>query len=423
MFGQARVNAWRRAVLTAGVLALVLAVALPAYAEKITVVHWQHFHEGRAQALQELIKLFEDENPDITIKVDFPPYEQYLDKLLSALATGTGPDVFQVPMEMAEQLLFSRFLEPVPASVMTTQQIEAAYLDWTVRRFKRDGKYWGLPTDVQHLVVYINDQLAREAGLDPSQPPTTWADLLTQARKATRRDAQGNIVQAGLDTRYRWAVYMSLLNSYMDGPIVDPEQRRALYDSPEGLAAWNFAAQLVRGPQAVDSPRFMTGQRKFEQNKAVFYINHPVARSVIAAMNPNLKYTVVPLPSLPGKPIRAPGHTWAYVVSARTRNAEAAWKWVKFLASERAVRKWMEVAGDLPSLKTLANDASLFETPNERVIQQSLQFVRPVDTVGFAADSIRNDLWDAIALTDTPVEQLVKQYLERENALIRQILR
>lgn len=423
MNGQMQARLWRHAVVAVSMVLLAVGVALPAYAEKLTIVHWQHFHEGRAKALQELIKVFEAENPDITVRADFPPYEQYFDKLLSALATGTGPDVFQVPMEMAEQLLFSRFLTPVPASVMTTEQIEASYLDWTVRRFKRDGLYWGLPTDVQHLVVYINDQLAREAGLDPSRPPTTWAELLEQARKATRRDAQGNIVQAGLDTRYRWADYMSLLFSFMDGPVVDPEQRRALYDSPDGLAAWNFVAQLVRGPQAVDSPRFLTGQRKFEQNKAVFYINHPVARSVIAAMAPNLKYTVAPLPSLPGKPVRAPGHTWAYVVNSRTRSAVAAWKWVQFLASERAVRKWMEVAGDLPSLKALANDASLFRTPNERVIQASLQFVRPDDTVGAAAVNIRNDLWDAIALTDTPVEQLVKQYIERENALIRQILR
>lgn len=405
------------------VAVVLIAGALPAFAEKVTVVHWQHFHEGRAKALQELIKLFEQENPDITVKADFPPYEQYTDKLLSALATGTGPDVFQVPMEMAEQLLYSRFLTPVPASVMTTDQIEAAYLDWTVQRFKRDGVYWGLPTDVQHLVLYISDQLAREAGLDPTKPPATWQELLEQARKATKRDAQGNIVQAGLDTRYRWADCTSLLYSFMDGPVVSPESRRANYDSPDGIAAWKFAEQLIRGPQAVDSPRFLTGQRKFEQSKAVYYINHPVARSVIGTMAPNLKYTVAPVPTLPGKPVRAPGHHWAYVVSAGTKNAEAAWKWVKFLASDKAVRKWMEVAGDLPSLKALASDPRLFTTPNERVIMASIPLVRPVETVGFASDQIRNDLWDAIALTETPVEQLVKQYIERENAVIRQILR
>ena len=410
------------ATLVVAVMVLVALSAWPALAAKTTVVHWQHFHEGRAKALQELVQLFEAENPDITIRPDFPPYEQYFDKLLAALATGTGPDVFQIPMEMAEQLLLSRFLAPVPASVMTTREIEQSYLPWTVARFKKDGVYWGLPTDVQHLVLYINNDLAREAGLDPSRPPATWDQLLEQARRATRRDAQGNIVQAGLDTRYKWAVYMSLLFSHMTGPVVSPEERRALYDSPEGIQAWKFAEQLLRGPQAVDSPRFLTGQRKFEQKKAVFYINHPVARSVIAAMAPDISYTVAPIPALPGRPVTAPGHTWAYVVSSRTRSAEAAWRWVKFLASETAVRKWMEVAGDLPSLVRLAGDASLFRTANERVIMESMQFVRPDDTVGNATP-IRNDLWDAIALTDTPVEQLVAQYIQRENALIRQILR
>ncbi|WP_324715488.1 extracellular solute-binding protein [Carboxydochorda subterranea] len=414
----------RQLALGALMLGLVWAlVSLPVFAANVTIVHWQHFHEGRSKALEELIKVFEQENPGITVKADFPPYEQYTDKLLAALATGSGPDVFQVPMEMAEQLLYSRFLTAVPKSVLTTDQIEAQYLDWTVARFKRNGLYWGLPTDVQHLVMYINDDLARASGLDPTKPPKTWQELLEQARKATKRDAQGNILQAGLDTRYRWAVYTSLLYSYMDGPVVSAEDRKANYDSPQGLAAWRMAEQLARGPQAVDSPRFMTGQRKFEQSKAVFYINHPVARSVIATMTPNLKYTVAPVPTVEGKPVTAPGHHWAYVVSSTTKNAEAAWKWVHFLASEKAIRKWMEVAGDLPSLKSMASDPSLFKTPNERVIMASIPLVRPVESIGFATDQIRNDLWDAIALTDTPVDQLVKQYIGRENALIKQILR
>jgi len=116
-----------------GALLLALVLSVPAEAGQVTIVHWQHFHEGRAEALEELIENFEAENPDITIRPDFPPYEQYFDKLLSALATGTGPDVFQVPMEMTEQLLFSRFLTPVADTVMTTGNPPSTTSSWSSR--------------------------------------------------------------------------------------------------------------------------------------------------------------------------------------------------------------------------------------------------------------------------------------------------
>ncbi len=396
---------------------LLVAPTLPAVAQPpVTIVHWQHFHEGRANALRGLVQVFERQNPGIRVQTDLPPYEQYFAKLLSSLAAGTGPDVFQIAMENAEQFINAGFLAPVPASVATPEFIRDNYLSWTTERFRRGSQYYGLPTDVQHLVMYINDELAREAGLDPAKPPETWDDLIAAARRATKRDAAGNIVQAGLDTRYRWAVYSSLLYQYVEGPVIDARARRATYDSPQGIAAWKVAETLLRGPGAVDSPRFLPGQRKWEFRRAVFYINHPVNRSVIAALAPDIKYTIAPIPRVAGKKLVVPGHHWAYVVNAKSRNVEAAWKWVSFLTSRTGQRTWMKNAGDLPATPSL-----LPEEPNA-VVRDSLRFVRPVDYVG-VCDPIRNDLWDAIALTTTPVEQLVRAAAEKENACVAEALK
>lgn len=407
---------------TAILVAAVLTPMPPAAAQQATIVHWQHFHEGRAAALEGLIQVFQRNNPGLTVKTDLPPYEQYFDKLLASLATGSGPDVFQVPMEMAEQLINAGFLTPVPASVATTSEIATTFLPWTVDRFRRGNQYYGLPTDVQHLVLYINPDLARQAGLDPTKPPQTWDDLIAQARRATRRDAQGNIIQAGLDTRYKWAVYTALLYGSIEGPVVDAKNKKVTYTSPEGVAAWKLVEQLMRGPNAVDSPRFMTGQRKFENKRAVFYINHPVARSVIARIGPDIQYIVAPLPAIAGRKLVAPGHHWAYVVNAKSKNKEAAWKWVQFLGSRTAQKTWMQVAGDLPSALSLLTDPLMTNTPNDRAVSNSLKFVRPVDYVG-NCDDFRDAVWDALALTATPVEQLLTEAAAKENSCVADALK
>jgi multiple sugar transport system substrate-binding protein len=384
-------------------------------AQKVeTLVHWQHFHEARAAALRALQTVYQQRNPAVTIQTDLPPLAQYFDKLLTALATGSGPDVFQVRAEWMPILINGGFVASAPDWVVR-EAGASDFFDWTLIPFRRGGRYYGFPTDVQHLVMYINNSLAREAGLDPARPPQTWEELISQAQRATKRDAQGNILQAGLDTRYKWAVYSSLLYQHVFPNVVDPSKKRAEWGGPQGLQAWKIVERLVRGPEAVDSPRFLPGQRKWEAKKAVFYINHPVNRGVIQQLAPDISYTIAPIPKA-GKDLVVPARFWAYVVNARSRNQDAAWRWVLFLTSPVGVRTWMKEAGDLPWRRSL-----LGYEPNP-VVRDTLKFVRPVDYIG-NCDAIRDDLFDAVALTATPLEQLVAQAAARETRCIEEALK
>lgn len=400
-----------------------LALSHLAIAQRITITHWQPHHEARTPILREFIDKFQAKYPNVRVEFEPIPFEQYFDKLTVGLATGKGPDVFQIKMDWAEQFIWGGLVAPVPEQVLSLQQAKSRFMAWTVRRLEHQNRLYGLPTDVQHLVLFINNDLAREAGLDPNNPPKTWEELIAQARKATKRDAAGNILQAGLDTRYRWAIYTALLYQYIRGPVIDPVNLRVNYASPEGMQAWRVVEQLIRGPQAVDSPRFLTGQFKFEQNRAVFYINHPVTRGRLERMAPNLRYTVAPLPAPPGKSPVTPGSHWAYVVNARSPNAEWAWRWIAFITSEESQIRWYQGSGELPSARNLAftNHPALVRTPTDRVIFEALRNVRPTEYVG-NADPVRNDLFDAIALTTTPLQTLVQQAAQRELEVVRRAL-
>ena len=41
---------------------------------------------------------------------------------------------------------------------------------WTLQRGKKGNDYYGLPLDVQTLLIYRNNKLYKEAGLDPKAP-------------------------------------------------------------------------------------------------------------------------------------------------------------------------------------------------------------------------------------------------------------
>jgi len=267
--------------------------------------------------------------------------------------------------------------------------------------------------------------MLREAGLDPEQPPRTWSELLEQARKVTIRDEQGRIIQGGLDTRYKWAVHNLFIHQNIEGPILDLENKRVTYDQPAGLEAWKFVAELITGPEAVDSPTFLTGQMKFEQEKAAFYINHPVTRGRLELNHPDIDWSVHPVPMPDGSDeLITVGHHWAYVANAKSADSELAWKWIKYLASEEAQRLWVLEARDLPSMIKLVNDPDL--TPDEaaRVAMESLKYARPYEAVGRNdVDEIRNNIWDNIAIGGMDVEEAVKAGAAQENQLIQRKLR
>lgn len=412
-------------VVVAVVVAAALVGAGPVGAQAGGVItHWQHYHEGRAPVLESLIEDF-GQSSGITVQTEKIPYDTYFDKLILALGTKSGPDVFQVPQTMIPELMAAGVLAPIPASVMTRAQAEELFVPWTIENLLHDDAIYGVPTDVQTLLLFINVDLAVEAGLDPSSPPATWDELKEWAVQATKKDAQG-LVQGGLDTRYKWAVFnLFLAQALGDKPVVDFAAKRVNYDGPEGLAAWNFIRDLMV-VEGVDSPTFLTGQQKFEQKRSVLYINHPVTRSRLdqAVGDAAINYTAVLPPSLDGGELIIPGNSWAYVINKDSPNMAAAAEWIRYLASEEVIKQWAIQAGDLPSLKSLLEDPEIAFDDIARVAVESMLYAVPVrQTGGKDVDDIRSEIWDNIVIGGMSVEQAVAVGAAAENALILRKLR
>lgn len=390
--------------------------------EEVVIRHWQHHHEARTPVVKELAQEFEKTHPGVKIEFEAIPYDSYFDKLTTALSSKTAADVFQISALQAQEMIKGGYLQPMPETIMSPSQLRSEFLEWTISQAEKDGKYYGLPTDVQTIVLFINDELYKKAGFDPQNPPKDWNEFLIQAKKGTIVDAQGKMQQAGLDTRYKWAVYTLFIYQMLDGNVVDLVNKKVNYDSPQGLEAWNFIKKLMVD-EKVDSPEFMTGQFKFELGKAMFYLNHPVSVGRIKKMAPDLKYTIALPPAPPGHKQTTIGHNWLYVVNKDSKNSEMAWEWVKFLASKEAQLKFIKEAGDLPSMKALLSDDSLFPDENAKVIRKSLEIAYPTQELGEKdVNQIRDEIWTKIILQKASVEDAVKEGAAVENALIQKKL-
>jgi multiple sugar transport system substrate-binding protein len=131
------------------------------------------------------VATFEKANPDITIKsvsvgqqCDNPP------DFTARLTGGTETDVFYAYMTDVQQVLDSGQAMDISQyatkdNIPTWDDIDPA----AKAIFADGGKTYGIPTKNYSMGLLYNKTLFQKAGLDVNNPPKTWADVRTDAKK------------------------------------------------------------------------------------------------------------------------------------------------------------------------------------------------------------------------------------------------
>jgi multiple sugar transport system substrate-binding protein len=382
----------------------------------VTVSHWQHHSDARA----ELVENFASEYDEAAIDFQSIPYESYFQKLGAALEAGNGPCVFQLPANILAEFHDRGQLAAVPESVMSAEEIEEAFTPASIRLLKIDDAYYALPTDVQTLLLFYNDDLFEEAGLDPTQDFSTWEELREAAIALTKVEGD-KMTQAGLDisaSPYQW-YYSAPTLAHEDG-LVDDETNDVVYDSEQGYQVWERLTSLVT-EDGVDDPEFLAEQSKFAIGKAGMTFKEYTFSGVYNLTAPDLNFSIHVAPPVADETFAPVASTsWSYAVSAECEDPDEAWAWVTHLTSEDSQRIWTAEGGELPSRAALLEDESLQEDPNVAAGFASLDGAMPYDSLGWDdAFGVQQEIWDQIVLNGQDVQSAVDKGAEEERALYR----
>lgn len=137
--------------------------------KKQTLTVWAMGAEG--EKLAEVAKVYEDANPHITVKVTPVGWDVAHQKLVSAAAAGTLPDMTQMGSSYMGEFAELGVLEPVDTKTFKKDAFFPAAWEQGVA----DGEVYGVPWYVETRVLYYRTDLAKKAGI--SKPPTNWAEL------------------------------------------------------------------------------------------------------------------------------------------------------------------------------------------------------------------------------------------------------
>lgn len=168
----------------------------------IELVHWSWLAASDGEVWQKMIDAFNEahKGKGVQIRMELIPEEQYVTKVLAAVATGQAPDFGWGTAGKGAQLARDEVVVPLDDVAAQVGLDLADFSEASIKaaRYpKYDNKMFMVPMDLMSLQPEINLDHVAEAGLDPENPPKDGAQLLEWAAAMTRRDGD-TVTRSGI---------------------------------------------------------------------------------------------------------------------------------------------------------------------------------------------------------------------------------
>src|SRR5258707_665999 len=131
-----------------------------------------------------LVCAWNQANPDKAINLSYIPHAEMVGKIAQGIASGDVPDLMGMDLIYAPQFENAEQLVDITDQVGSIPELKTASPGHiTVATFK--DRLYGVPLYADVSALFYNKDLFTKAGLDPTKPPTSLAELRADADKIT----------------------------------------------------------------------------------------------------------------------------------------------------------------------------------------------------------------------------------------------
>ncbi|MCB9452815.1 MAG: ABC transporter substrate-binding protein [Anaerolineaceae bacterium] len=209
--------------------------------EPVTISFWYAISGTQGEMLQALIDEFNATNEyGITVEGTFSgDYGETATKLIAGIESGELPDgglVAAAPLWTCREGNY--LIEDYMNGDEGINMEDYWQVLWDYNAY--EGHICSLPFNNSTMVMYYNQDLMTQAGLDPATPPQTWDELVAQAQTVV--DAVPGTIGIEVRDEAWWLKGLILQNG---GQIMNEDSSAPLFNSEAGYGAMEFWKSLI----------------------------------------------------------------------------------------------------------------------------------------------------------------------------------
>jgi len=355
-------NGWLPLAVLGLILGLLALAPGPAGAQvKIRFQSWHWGETPWVKSLEEFQKTFNQANPGIEVVRDDSRYADKESVFITQSQAKAAADIPHFSYRPIRHFADRGYLMDLTPFIQKEggDKYLAQWDQSALEICKYKGKIYCLPDDLNPLVLMYNTQHFKEAGLDLAKAPATWEQFLEYAKKLTRAGRYGVGIlgarQEGVFMRFNpwpWGA---------GGEYLTPDDKRSALDRPEFLEGFTYYVELFTKHKVVPPGVIEQGAQEVRtqlaHDKVSMIITLPAALGIVQAINPKINVReVMALAPVPVAKKKVTS-TWfsLRVMSAFTKNPDAAWKVYKAWYDKDSQMRNFKIAGVLSTRLDIRN--------------------------------------------------------------------
>jgi multiple sugar transport system substrate-binding protein len=338
---------------------------------------------AEGEYIERFLPEFEQEHPEIRVRIQKIPWTAAHEKLLTAYASNSMPDVYQLGNTWIPEFVMLDALENLTDRIAVSEAIQPEdYFPGIWKTNIIEEGIYGIPWYVDTRVLFYRKDLLERAGY--AEPPKTWDELYDAARnlKALYENRAGYAI---LLPTNEWAPQV-VLGLTAGSSLLREEGRYGNFSGDEFVQAFDFYARFfAEGLAPVGITQVTNIYQGITEGFFAMYISGPwnvgeFRRRLPPEMQD--KWMTAPLPGLND---RVPGVSLAggasLVLSNTSKNKDAAWKFIEFYSRPETQTHFTTLSGNLPPRYSAWERSDIKDDPHIHPFYEQLQHVEPLPKV------------------------------------------
>jgi len=298
---------------------------------EVTMITWES--AAMNEKIMASMKKFEEENPDIKVKLIPTPLDNYGVKINGMITAKKAPDIFMTGNDMLLDNAGKGLLYDWTELATQDKAFMEGFYEGVVDSWYYDGKLVGLPGLLNTYGIFYNKKSFQEAGLPEPKIGWTYDEFFAAMEKLSSN--QGGVQQFGyyapLDPFHVSLYSVSAGGAPFADAIINPTKVEISDQFSEGVEKYKSAiANGYMNPPTFDLTNAMSS---FKQGKVPMTLQGQwVADDLIRTAPKELEWGYAPMPAVNSQTEIYDAVGWSS--PATLKNPEAVWKVLKYLDSK-----------------------------------------------------------------------------------------